>query len=110
MEDIDTPTIANRINELQKQVQPYRQGYDPLSQYELPFSLSSPKLYLILPGLILLLLLWWRPNFLYNETINSNGQTVEKFSFKKLIVFWLIFSFCLDAGLFGYNYRKKGQT
>jgi hypothetical protein len=51
------------------------------------------------------LLVFGRPTFiLYNDT-DKKGKTIQKLSFKKFLMFWLILSGLLVLGLFGYNYK-----
>jgi hypothetical protein len=103
---MDTPQIQSRIKELQGEVAPYSKKKG--SGITIPFSfqgtLSSYKTYAAIPIIMLILLAILRPRFLYHE----KPDKTRTFSFQKLLVAWLIISFLLVVGLFGYNYTKKG--
>lgn len=94
--DIQTP----RIDELKKKVYSYSEHKNlPLN---LEHIIYSNKIYIAIPILILALLIVVRPNFLYIET-----KEEKKFSFQKLISFWLFFSLIIAIGLFGYRYKNN---
>jgi hypothetical protein len=89
---MDTPTIRKRIKELGG----FTTGTKSPDSMEL---FKSP--YIVGPVFILLLLLAVKPSFLYTET-----HTEKKFSSKKLITYWFIFSLIFVMALYGYNYKK----
>jgi p-aminobenzoyl-glutamate transporter AbgT len=101
---MDTPQIQNKIKELQGDVSPYsKKKGSNIIPFSLQQSLSSYKTYAIISVITLALLIILKPGFLYDEKSNKT----KSFSFQKLIVAWLIISFLLILGLFGYNYTKK---
>jgi hypothetical protein len=65
------------------------------------------KFYIYIPLGLLILLLILRPRFVYHDEINKQGQTISIFSFKKLVLSWVICSLMLIIGVFAYNYNKK---
>jgi heme/copper-type cytochrome/quinol oxidase subunit 2 len=99
--DIQTP----RIDGLKKEVYQYSE------KSKIPFQLEdiwySNKIYVVVPIIILVLLCIIRPDFLYNESTDKKGNTDKKFSFQKLLSFWLFFSTILVVGIFGYRYKHN---
>lgn len=96
--DIQTP----RIDELKKKVSSYTD-----KKSIIPDILYSNKIYTVIPVFVLALLIIFRPNFLYIENTDKKGNTEKKFSFQKLVSFWLFFSLIISVGLFGYRYKNK---
>jgi len=97
----DTPILQKRLLELQSQVKSY--GDNPAS-----FSfdaLSSSKVYIAVPVVILLILIFTRPAVLMDE---QKDKTL-KLSYKKLLLYWLAISFAIILGIFGYNYKTTKQ-
>uniref|UniRef100_A0A6C0EK17 Uncharacterized protein n=1 Tax=viral metagenome TaxID=1070528 RepID=A0A6C0EK17_9ZZZZ len=106
MEGADTPLIQNRVRELRGEIQPYAKGKKSSGG----ITFSSDKLYYIFPVLILIILIFWRPNFLYDEDGDAEGNVIRKFSYKKLLMYWLIASLIVVIGMFAYNYKKKRSS
>lgn len=106
MDGPDTPTIKNHLKELRGQVQNYS-GRSQKS--DKPFSiepmLRSKRLYYILPLIILILLVFGKPSFLYVE--DPDDPSEKKFSYSKLMLYWLLISGTIVLGLFGYNYKNE---
>lgn len=98
----DTPTIKKRVDELQTQVNAYTGKKSFVSGIG-GISLNSPKLYYIIPIVLFLLLAIFRPGFLYDTDMDKN----RKFSVKKFLSFWLLFSGMLIIGLIVYNHKKE---
>lgn len=119
---MDTPQLQIRVKELQDAVNPYTKGKKSTFSFSLSSLMANKSaIYLLVPAGIFLLLAIFRPSFLYTEVkvTSSTGlqqdgpkidTTEKKFSFQKLLVYWLIFSSIFDLGLFGYfyNLEKKG--
>lgn len=107
---MDTPTLQNRIRELQAQVAPYAKGKKFTLDYA-PFSfdtiLTSNKIYIAIPVIIFFLLLFFRPTFIEEEKPDKKGNVNRYLSFKKLLQFWLIISTVLLVGFYTYNYKMK---
>lgn len=102
---MSTPQIRNNIKRLQADVRPYRRALTGESS-SFAFDFSDPKkVYLSIPLILLVVLLLWRPGFLYIEDKNDK-QGKKKFSFSRLVLSWLIFSLLLCLGYFGYSYKK----
>jgi cytochrome bd-type quinol oxidase subunit 2 len=102
---MDTPQIQSRIKELQYEVSPYsKKKITSSTTFSFPLSMSSYKTYALIPVVVLVLLLILRPKFLYNDKPNGKEKT---FSFQKLLLSWIVISFLLVMGLFGYNYTRK---
>lgn len=102
---MDTPTLKNRVRELEAQVKPYQKTKNSSTLF-LPPSIIEPTSLKIYGGIFLalfFLLLFARPAFLYNTTVLSGKKS---FSFKKLMVYWLSISSVLCLALFAYNYRQ----
>jgi len=97
---MDTPQLQSQIKELQSQVSPYSKKKSNLVEFSFQGALTSSKIYLVIPGIVLILLLIIRPGFLYITQQNKKSLSVQK-----ILVAWLIISFLLIIGLFGYNYK-----
>ncbi len=109
---METPTLQNRVKELQSQVAPYAKG-KKFAPELIPFSfdgaISSHKTYIgILIGIFVLLLVF-RPSFILDEKPDKKGTVSQYLSFKRLIQFWLIISTILIVGLYTYNYKTKKE-
>lgn len=105
MEEIQTPLLKSRIKELQSQVNSY--NGNTLSTFSIQDITKSKKLYIIIPIVILFLLLIFQPNFIKNEVKNDKGEVVNKLSFQKIFISWIIISGLLNIGLFASNYEFK---
>lgn len=104
--DVDTPTIEQRIVELQSQVAPYSHGDIKTNSINLDL-FTGYKIYVFIPIAILILLIFSKPGFTMMEITDDGGQTTVKLSFQKLFLSWIIISGLLVVGLFGYNYKNK---
>lgn len=106
---MDTPQLRNQIKELQSQVSPYTKKKSGVLSTSFSFegAFSSKKTYITIPVVVLIAILVLRPGFLYKDKPDSKGNINKSLSFQKIIVAWLIISFLLIIGLFGYNYNKK---
>lgn len=104
--DIHTPEINQRVAQLENEVAPYSMGRIKPSGIFSNFSFSYKTLYVVVPVLILVLLVTLRPKFVKNEIVGVNGSVTYKFSFKRLLLFWLLFSFVLILGVFGASYKR----
>lgn len=104
---MDTPTLKNRVRELEAQVRPYQKTKNSSGTgMFFPPSIIEPASLKIYGGIFLalfFLLLFSRPAFLYNTTVLSGKKS---FSFKKLVIYWLSISSVLCLALFAYNYRQ----
>jgi len=96
----NTPTIRAQLSDLKSRVNPYAN-----KNIGIPFSfsnpLSSPKTYMAIPILVLAILIFGKPTIILNE----NEDKTVKISYSKLLMYWLIISFVLILGLYGYNYK-----
>jgi hypothetical protein len=97
----NTPALKNRVKELHGVVRGYSNGKTPDSEMSVQDILSSPKMYIAIPVIVLLLLALSKPSFLYTEGVDKK----TRFSTSKLILFWLLLSSVLCVGVFGYNYK-----
>ena len=96
---MDNETIQ-RINDLKSKINRFSLGK--------PIDLNIQKY--IVPALGIapfLLLILFRPTFIYKEYVRKNGSSYHKFCYKKYFMFSLIFSIMLVLGYYGYNYNKK---
>lgn len=98
---MDDQTLNSRIKEIQSEMSPYL-GYS-VSFFDNILT-SSLKTYSIITFIILLILVFSRPSFLYTKTNNN-----KKFSYKKFLITWILISAFLCGGLFFYNYKKKNN-
>ena len=97
---METPQLQNQIKELQSQVAPYSKK----KNISILGEISWKKIYIAIPVAVMMILLLVRPKFLYKDT---KGNDTKSLSIQKIFVSWLIISFLLVVGLFGYNYTKK---
>ncbi len=68
---------------------------------------SNLILYITIPLVIATLLYIWKPKFIKEETVDMNtGETIEKLSMNKYIVFTVIVGGVLSTGLYGFFYKK----
>lgn len=106
---MDTPQLQSHIKELQSHVSSYSKK--KRGGIIIPFSFqeafSSKKTYIVIPIAVLVLLIVIRPGFLYHEKQDKKGNVSKSLSFQKILVAWMILSFLIIIGLFGYNYTKK---
>lgn len=104
---MDTPQLERQIKDLQSEVAPYSKNKLTQTNFLQNSFLQNPLLpYIAIPTSILILLIAFRPNFLYYDKTNGKDIT-RSFSIKKLFLYWLSLSTLLVVGLFGYKYTKK---
>jgi hypothetical protein len=110
MEDITSPQIDTRVQELQGQVAQYSQ-YDT-NHASTPFSLKFNSLYVYLgiPILVLILLVIFRPSFVKTESVLDDETTVPKTDVKKILIWTLVLGTALDLGLYGVTYKLKKKN
>lgn len=89
------------LKDLERRVYPYKKGIP----VEFGFSemLSSKNLYIVIPIVILVLLIVFRPGFVKTS---ETPTSPSKVSIQKIFVSWFIISLVLVLGLFAYNYRQ----
>jgi hypothetical protein len=72
-------------------------------------SIFKPKViyYVAVPLTILLVLFFWKPNFIM-EDVSIDGKLPEKkLIYKKLFISTFIVTFIIAIGIFGYFYKNK---
>ena len=97
---MDTPDISKLKSDVSKYI---KKSKKTVVLEKLTFILSEK--YILIPILVFISLIIFRPSFVYETVITRKGN-VTKFSFKKLISYWLIISIILNLGIFGYYYSK----
>lgn len=108
MELPDTPTLIQRVKELQGEVRQYGDASFKKDTRGSTFSFSKLKeinIYMAIPIGVFILLLLWKPNFVKVDRVDKTKKIVKKFSFKKFMIFWLVFSATLALGVFGIKYK-----
>lgn len=101
---MDTPTLEKNIKDLQYQVEKYSKV-----KFQSTTALYLKNKYIqytAIPVLTLIVLMIWRPSFVYNDVI-VNDQNKKIFSFKKVFLISLIISFLIILGIFIYKYKKN---
>ena len=93
--------IATQLKVLEEKVTPYVKDISGDTGFTL--DLKSPKVYMYTPGIILILLVIFRPSFLYTS---ETPVQPKKFSTGRLIVATLVISGMILGGLYAYNYKK----
>jgi hypothetical protein len=101
---METPTIKANIDRIRSEVSPYS-GTKRVNSYNYTLLFSPSRVYLIIPVVILILLIYWSPGFIKYEKVDDKGNVMRKVSYKKLSSYWLILSSILIIGYFGYNYK-----
>lgn len=104
MNGVDTPNIQNRVKELQQEIRPYSTTKEKSTRLSIP-SLGK-KIYIIVPVAVLVVLIIWRPGFLYQDVLN-NGEQTRKLSFKKLLLTWLVSCSLIAVAFYTYKYKTK---
>lgn len=104
---MDTPQLQRNIKELESQVSPYSKNKTSVTFFSFENIFFSSKTYIAIPIVVLVILLVLRPGFLYHEKATSKGIVSRSLSFQRIFVYWLVISFLLIVGFFGYNYTKK---
>lgn len=92
----DTPTLRNKVKDLELEVNTYMGKSTPI------LDLASKNMYIYIVVGVLLFLIIFRPTFLYREEIPSHKKV---FCYKRLFLFWVIFSAVLIVGLYAYNHK-----
>ena len=94
---MDTPTLRKKFEELEEQVAEYggNNSTRPIS--------SQTKLFILAGVATLAFLIIFRPRFLYIESPDGNDVY---FSYQKLMLYWIIFTFLVVVGIFVYRYKQ----
>jgi Na+/citrate or Na+/malate symporter len=109
--EVNSPQIEATIGELQSRVNEYA-GYNPTSSTggvlpSFSLNLNSIYIYIGIPVVIFILLVFFRPNFVKVEQNLEDGSTQLKTSFKKIMMWSLILGTVFNLGLYGLNYKIK---
>jgi hypothetical protein len=67
---------------------------------------NSEYLYGLIPFIIIIILIIWKPNIITHENINNNGEIIKKIKIKKICTTTFILSIIVMLGIFGYKYQK----
>lgn len=107
---MDTPTVQKRISELRNNVGPYAVGkqkthYTVPMGFKLKTLLEQPKFYLGLTIFVLVILILFRPSFLYKTRIDLSGKKQQHFSWSALLLAWAIITVILFVAMFGLKYK-----
>lgn len=94
---METPTLIKKYKNLENEVS----LHDGSSSVSWLGKIDITKVYFILPLLVLIFLVLFRPKFLYTESIHNKDE--KAFSFKQLFVYWLVISALLLIGWYAYN-------
>jgi hypothetical protein len=105
---MDTPTLKAKVKMLEKETKQYSTKGLSLDFEDV---ISYWKIYIYISVAIFLLLIIFRPKFIYTSRIetNPNGsqQNKLKIDYKKFIVYWLIFSLISCIGFFFYKTKSS---
>lgn len=103
----DTPTITSRVKDLTKHVKPYGKiNGDSTQEFSFLNFTKSFRLYIYIPIIVLVVLLFWRPKFIMYSQQRQSENIVEKISWKKLGILWVILSVLLNGALFWFRRQK----
>lgn len=100
---MDTPTLKKKAKNLKSIVGQYGQRKTDI--YDVSEIITSKNIYILIPILVFLLLWLGKPDIILEEDDNDE----EKISKSKLVLYWVVFSFLLMVGYFGYNYKRDGE-
>jgi hypothetical protein len=101
---MDTPSIEKNIKMLENEVDQYCTTKKSFTNsLSLSFLNKNYILYGSFPILLFIILLFYRPNFIYAE--NEKGE--RKLSLKKLFLTVLILSLIVSISIFAYRYKKS---
>lgn len=110
MDNIASPQIDMKLQELEGAVNPYSQYDDTQKKSYIPsFSFNSNHLYIAIPVVLFIVLAVSRPTFVKAEVKMDDGTLVTKTSFEKIIIWTLVIGGLLDIGLYGANYKFNKQ-
>ena len=109
MDEITSPQIETRVNELQGQVAQYSKYNNEKIGSSLPFSLNFKfyYVYIAIPIAILILLMVFKPSFIKTNEEIEDGTIESQTNFKKILMWTLILGTVLDVGLYGALYKLK---
>lgn len=111
MNQIGTPTIEQKVKDLEKQLEPYaklKSGEKVADHVTKDAFFSLKKMYLYIPIVFFILLLIFQPDFI-KKTEKHNGKEQKHLCMKKFLLFWMIFSALSCVGIFAYNYKLGGK-
>ena len=101
---MDTPTLKKKAKNLKSIVGQYGQGKTDI--YDVSEIITPKNIYILIPIITLLLLWIGKPDIIMEE---DEDEDEEKISKSKLILYWVVFSFLIMVGYFGYNYKRDGE-
>lgn len=107
-----SPNLDTTIKELQSRVDEYsKYSANPEEPTKVipSFSFGSKHVYMAIPAVVLCLILYFQPNFVKNEKLNSDGTITQHVGFTRIIMWTLILSLVGVLGVFGYNYKKSTE-
>lgn len=99
---MDTPTLKKKAKNLKSIVGQYGQRKTDI--YDVSEIITPKNIYILIPILVFLLLWLGKPDIILEEDDDE-----EKISKSKLVLYWVVFSFLLMVGYFGYNYKRDGE-
>ena len=98
---MDTPTLRRKAKNLRSVVGQYNEGKSGI--YDVSEFITAKNIYIIIPIIVFILLGLGKPEIIMDD------DDEEKISKSKLILYWMIFSFMLMLGYFGYNYKRENE-
>jgi len=105
---MDTPSLNKKIQNIESEVSNYVNKVPAFTTEIIEEYIKSPKAYIAIPIIVFFLLLFTSPKFLYDDVIDHESKNYKPvFSYRKLFMFWLVFSAVLCTSLFVYNYKKS---
>jgi hypothetical protein len=113
MEDsVDSPHIENKIADLENLVNPYQKFNtggggvgDGYSSFILNFKFYY--VYIIIPIVLFILLIFFGPDFVKTESINNDGSKTLKFNFKTVLIWSVVLGLIFDIGIYGFRYKMN---
>ena len=98
---MDTPTLRRKAKNLRSVVGQYNEGKSGI--YDVSEFITAKNIYIIIPIIVFIFLGLGKPEIIMDD------DDEEKISKSKLILYWMIFSFMLMLGYFGYNYKRENE-
>ena len=101
---MDTPTMKQKIKNLSDKLGNITNKHKPIFNFNTLKSISPVAICVMFSVFILIILLAFRPEFLYNY---SNDHRTKIFSYNKLFVWWLSLTFVFLIIFYLYKHQEK---
>ena len=105
---MDISDLKRHVGQLRAQVSPYSTKKTKMfSNIDIDVDILLTRFYITIPVVVFIVLVLFRPGFLYEERIDKDGNNQLTFCFKSLLTYWLLFSTLLVVGVYAYKYKQS---